>query len=709
MRKVTKNLLLGFSAVLLILVIAVCALPFLIDPNSFKTEIAALIKDKTGRDVVFEGDIKLSVFPWVGVSTGKITVSNKPGFQELPFITVTKSDIKLKLLPLLSQQFEVNNVALDGLSLYLIKDKQGNGNCNWAELIAPGPSSASAATRDPKTVAPESALAALSVGGIAIQNAKLNWDNQQTGGHLEFANIQINTDKFVLGEPVKIALAMDVSGKEIKFPGAVKVATELLVDDKLENFVFKDSHLDWQGANKPASDQPLAATLSAPNAEVNVKQQTLITSGLQIQSGEIKLTADINGEHILDKISLMGTIAAAPFNPRLVFKQWGIALPNMSDPKAMTNLGVGFQFKANADQVELTDLDVALDNSHGSGSVTVKDFTQPSVLFDFTVDTVDLDRYLAPRDKSNFASPGVAMAAGTFSVPLDWLKRLDTEGKLVLGKMTFNKMTMQDMQLTLSSKNGLVNIGQTARQFYQGSYSGNLNIDTHTDKSTVALNESLTDVHLEALLKAIKGKTKLGGIVTATSQLQGQGNNMRQLQPNFSGKVSFFLKDGFIKGFNLEKMIENSKNLVKGGNLGIDAQHDQTAFSEIKGTATIDKGLLQNDDLIAKTAKLRSTGKGNANLDTGQLDYTLTTKLLKAAATAAAPEQLHNTPIVIHLGGTFDKPTYTLDVAALLTDKNKAKIERFLDKNKNKIDKLMNKLDKKLGPGGASDLLKKIF
>jgi AsmA protein len=38
-----------------------------------------------------------------------------------------------------------------------------------------------------------------------------------------------------------------------------------------------------------------------------------------------------------------------------------------------------------------------------------------------------------------------------------------------------------------------------------------------------------------------------------------------------------------------------------------------------------------------------------------------------------------------------------LDVATLLADNNKAKIE-----------KLMNKLDKKLGPG-ASDLLKKIF
>lgn len=154
-------------------------------------------------------------------------------------------------------------------------------------------------------------------------------------------------------------------------------------------------------------------------------------------------------------------------------------------------------------------------------------------------------------------------------------------------------------------------------------------------------------------------------------------------------------------------MLENSKNLAKGGALST-SQNDQTAFSKISGTAIINKGLLENNDLIANTAKLRSTGKGNVHLDTGLVDYIITTKLLKAAATATTPEQVHDTPIVIHLGGTFSQPTYTLDVGALLTDKNKAKIDRFLDKNKDKVDKLIDKLDKKLGPG-LGDLLKKIF
>jgi len=105
---------------------------------------------------------------------------------------------------------------------------------------------------------------------------------------------------------------------------------------------------------------------------------------------------------------------------------------------------------------------------------------------------------------------------------------------------------------------------------------------------------------------------------------------------------------------------------------------------------------------------LNVTGKGSANLNTEQLDYQLTARLIKTVATATEPEKLDDTPVVVHVRGTFSKPTFILDVAALLSEQNKANIDNILDKNRDKLDKLMNKLDKKLGPG-ASDLLKRLF
>jgi AsmA protein len=695
----------------MVFAIALCALPFLIDANHFKTEIAALVKSKTGRDVAFDGDIKLSFFPWIGLKTEKMSLSNKPGFQGTPFITVTKSDFKVKLLPLLSQNFEVDTITLEGLTLNLSKDKQGLNN--WDDLIAAvtasSPDAATAVNREGKTNSTPSAFAALTIGGINIQNAHISYDNQQTGKQLELKNTLISTDKLVLGEPVALNMATEASGNLIKIPGSIKWHTTLQLKDKLGHLEFNDSKLEWLSADKPSTEQPLAAVINFPKADINIDQQSLQVSGLLLQSGDIKLMADLKGESIIDKPTVNANITIAPFDPSASMKRWGITLPTSSDARALSSLSSKFQLHATPDLLEFTSLDVNLDDSHATGSAMVNGLTQqPKYTVDLAVDTLDVDRYLTP-EKSNLSTPGMALAAGTFAVPLDWLKKLDADGKLALGKLTFNKITMQDIRLTLTSKQGIVKFGQTIKQFYQGSYSGDLNFDAHAGKPELSLDEKFTDIHLEPYLQAVKGKAKMGGTLTSSTQLHGQGSNPKELKSSVAGKVSFFLKEGFIKGFNLEKIIANGMNTVKGGALPANNQANQTQFSEISGTANINKGALQNDDLIAKTATLRGTGKGNVNLNTSELAYTITSRLLKAKATANTPEQLHDTPIVIHLGGTFSKPTFALDAAALLTDKNKAKVDSFLDHNKDKINNLMDKLDKKLGPGGASKLLKKIF
>ena len=92
------------AAIVFLIIVAIVTLPFLIDPNNFKPEIAAAVKDKTGRDLTLTGELKLSIFPWLGISTGKMALGNTAGFQDKPFATLEESDIKVKLLPLLTKK-----------------------------------------------------------------------------------------------------------------------------------------------------------------------------------------------------------------------------------------------------------------------------------------------------------------------------------------------------------------------------------------------------------------------------------------------------------------------------------------------------------------------------------------------------------------------------------------------------------------------------
>jgi len=56
--KPVKIILSIIAALVLLIVIAIFTLPFFIDPNNFKPEIAAAVKDKTGRDLTLTGELK---------------------------------------------------------------------------------------------------------------------------------------------------------------------------------------------------------------------------------------------------------------------------------------------------------------------------------------------------------------------------------------------------------------------------------------------------------------------------------------------------------------------------------------------------------------------------------------------------------------------------------------------------------------------------
>jgi AsmA protein len=251
----------------------------------------------------------------------------------------------------------------------------------------------------------------------------------------------------------------------------------------------------------------------------------------------------------------------------------------------------------------------------------------------------------------------------------------------------------------LNAKNGIVTTQQSVKQFYQGSYSGNLNMDVRGNQPKLAVNETLNHVQVAPLLKDYQGEARMSGAVNASAQLQAQGHTANELKSSLNGRLSFLFRDSVILGFNLQKIIDSSKALVKGAPLPTDNKKDQTLFSEITGTATVNNGILHNNDLIAHSSKLRVNGKGSANLNTEKLDYKINATLLKSAD--ASGQQAEKMTVAINVGGTFNEPAYTVDPTSLLTEEHKAKIEE-------KKQKLLDKLDKKIGPG-TSDLLKRLF
>jgi AsmA protein len=73
--------------------LAAVAIPALIDPNDYKDELGAAAKEHTGRDLTVDGDVSMTVFPWLGVKIGRATLGNGAGFSSSPFASAERVDV----------------------------------------------------------------------------------------------------------------------------------------------------------------------------------------------------------------------------------------------------------------------------------------------------------------------------------------------------------------------------------------------------------------------------------------------------------------------------------------------------------------------------------------------------------------------------------------------------------------------------------------
>ena len=268
MAKALKILGIVLGLLVVLLVLAALILPRVVNPNAYKTTIAELVRDKTGRTLTFGGDLSLSVFPWLGVRTGALSLSNAPGFGSAPFAAVQEADVRAKLLPLLTGEIEVGTVVVRGLALNLARNEQGKGN--WEDLAGakPSPSEAAAQMREENLggAAPKPGsgpLPALAVGGVRIEKAAITWDDRAAGQKVALKDLDLTTGEITPGKPVDISFATALESSAPKLAGAIRLKTraEYAPADKRSALTGLTLDVDLAGEGLPGGT--LKASLAA--------------------------------------------------------------------------------------------------------------------------------------------------------------------------------------------------------------------------------------------------------------------------------------------------------------------------------------------------------------------------------------------------------------------------------------------------------------
>jgi len=192
--KLLKWLLVSVCVLVLLVGAGAAALVYLVDWNDFRDTIQNQTKKHTGRDLVIAGDLSPSVFPWLGVSIGGISLANAEGFGDAPFAQMGSADVKVELMPLLKKQINVRTVELQGLSVDL--QRAADGTTNWDDLVKSGTVTTTTEGGDESTEVEiegdTAAIAALAVGGITVTDANVSWKDAQGGTDAKLENFNLS-------------------------------------------------------------------------------------------------------------------------------------------------------------------------------------------------------------------------------------------------------------------------------------------------------------------------------------------------------------------------------------------------------------------------------------------------------------------------------------------------------------------------------------
>lgn len=693
----------GLVLVLVLLIVAaVIILPMVIDPNDYKDEIVTQVKQQTGRDLKITGDLNLSVFPWLGVEIGGLELSNAKGFGEQPFAVVSSAAVRVKLMPLLSRQLEVDTVGLDGLVLNLAKSREGA--TNWDDLVQAG----APAEAEQPAASDGKGLEGFVIGGVDISDARISWDDRSTGQHYTVDQFFLKSGAIRPGSPVELELGAQLQSKEPELTAKVKLDSTVSLDEQAGMLNLKGLTLDLDATSPLFQQGAMSASLAA-DIGLALDGQKVSVEGLTISSDALQLTGRLQGSNLADKPAFSGTLSLAELNLREWLTNQGVALPETADPEVLSRFGADLELAAEGDVTRLSKVAIALDDTRINGQASLKG---AAIGFQLDVDSINLDRYLPPVKEETEAPAQSAATSGAKGsgdeplLPVELLRSLNLNGSLKIGQLIINKLTANQVQVTVKASQGKITSEQKIGAFYQGSLDGLVNLDVAGKTPVIRIEEQATNIQAGPLLMDMTEKDKFDGKGNFQAKLQTSGNSINAFKRALNGDLNFRFEDGSVKGVNLAQMLREGQAKLKGETLPASDEPPKTDFSEMSGSAVIKNGVLNNQDLLAKSPFLRVTGAGSVNLVAETLDYLVKPVIVSTAAGqgGAGLEELKGVPIPVKLTGPFASPDYSIDWAQVVTASQKAKLEEKKAEVKEQLDvkkeeakqKLENKLKDKL-------------
>ena len=734
--------------ILVVLVVAAIGLVFLLPAEKIGDLASAELEKATGRTLTLSGGFQPTIFPVLGVKTGPLTISNADWAKSPTMITAQGASVGVGLFALLGGNIEVRKMALDTPVIHLERRKDGVANWELADS-SDGQTEATQEVGSGKE-------SAFTLDKGTISNGVVTYSDATTGQNIEVSEINAdfalpkagaaNIDGSALwdGRSAKINLSVvdiskllneqvtnflgsvEMGGLKAGMEGQVKLAAEA---SPLVNGQFSVELPDLATLTKitggalPVAMQMISSLSSKGRIMGSDAGLSLIGDGAVIMNGlpidaKFEVTGPENWTETLrfeadlevtgkDAFTFVwsglvngktgnadGTVDYDASNLPLTLKALGqeVGFPKGTGQTAKIK-GV---VKVRDGKNTLTNATFGLDQNtfQGQAELAIKEL--PYIAADLTAGALDLSAFAAGEEAaggsggssgiSNNSSSSSNNSSGWSKEPIriTGLDAIDVDINLVAKSVNLGLSQLGRTDVKLRLRNGAVNLTLREVRAFDGAITGVISF-TGGDAVSFTTDLNAKAVQLEPLLGRFLDMHRLTGSGKTTLKMTGTGGSLYQIMHSLSGNGTLRIDNGSLKGIDLAAMMRNLKQSF-GGFEGA------TEFTNLTGTFTMKKGVLQNVDMLMVSPLFKAEGKGRINVGDQSMHYTVTPSSLSGDVQVSVP---------VNITGPWNNLSFQPDMAGLI---NLLAGEEL----KKQEDAIKKKIEEELG-GDISNVLKGLF
>ncbi len=446
--RIAKWVLGIFGGLVLLALLTVLTVTVFVDPNRYRGQIESRVTRLTGQPFKIAGDLRISWWPWLALTTGPSQFGQAGGPGAPAILQWQSARVGARLVPLLKGQLLIDTIRLEGPSVYLAR--HADGTTNWDPVLAAFRNKAPPSGQPEPAQPGEDATPGAEVSGFQLRKGALTYvdERPESSRKVFVSNWDLDIGEWRAGStfPVETQLVLAI-GQNVRAQN-VKISTRLHLSDDANDIDLFGLGFSGQilGGKLPKDGLPLEFEVS--RMAVRLSPLDVAISELAARTQGLQLTTSVQaGEAGPDKaLYARGPIDLQVPSVREALKVFGVKASLPLDKTTFGAAHMKSMLEWQAGAISATQIDVTLDETHLTGEAAGTADAKPLWTFALHGDKIALARYLPLEEKSK----------QPFELPVKALKALQARGELTFEQATMGETRMRGVRLRFELADGKV-------------------------------------------------------------------------------------------------------------------------------------------------------------------------------------------------------------------------------------------------------------